>query len=49
MFDPSADILSELVTGIMESVIKSKALKEPKLKKECTNYRAEVFTSTWGI
>lgn len=33
MYDPSAEILQELVTDIIENVIKSRALKDLERKK----------------
>lgn len=46
VYDPSAPILPELVTGIMSRVIKPRALKSRERQKERTKSRAEVFTPT---
>ncbi|WP_415653301.1 restriction endonuclease [Schleiferilactobacillus harbinensis] len=48
-YAPTAQILPELVTGTMDSVIMPRALKPRKLQKKRTKAKAEVFTPTWMV
>lgn len=45
----TSQILPELVTGQMGDIIKPRALKTAKMKKERTKNKAEVFTPTWIV
>lgn len=45
----TAQILPELVTGIMGNIIKPRALKSKEMQKERTKAKAEVFTPTWIV
>ena len=45
----TAQILPELVTGLMGEIIKPRALKSKEVQKERTKSKAEVFTPIWIV
>ncbi|MDN6900403.1 restriction endonuclease [Oenococcus sicerae] len=45
----TAEIKPELITGMMEGIIKPRALKTEEIKKKRTKSKAEVFTPTWIV
>ena len=45
----TAEIKPELITGLMEGIIRPRALKTKEIQKRRTKSKAEVFTPTWIV
>jgi len=49
MYQPTYEILPDLISGAKESLIRPRALKSKELQKERTKTKAEVFTPIWVV